>query len=240
MRRFLLEIGELPRKSLVTSIPVALPRDSSQAGGNAISFANVRLGTDIEDVRERFDVIRRSSTAGREFLKQMSTKTLMDYTVLISSPQILTRLPGIGSRVPPTYNVIISNVPGPRGKLYFLGSEMEAYYPISALFHGQALNITVLSYAGGLYFGFTGCADKVPHLQRLAVYTGEAIDELERVFLGRGDKHAGEGQDRKVRKVGKGRKVGKVGKGRKVGKVGKVRKGGKGRKGRKVGKGKKG
>jgi hypothetical protein len=60
---------------------------------------------------------------------------------------------------------------------------MEAYYPISALAHGQALNITVLSYAGGLYFGFTGCADKVPHLQRLAVYTGEAIDELERVFL---------------------------------------------------------
>jgi diacylglycerol O-acyltransferase / wax synthase len=41
----------------------------------------------------------------------------------------------------------------------------------------------VLSYGGGLYFGFTGCADKVPHLQRLAVYTGEAIDELEREFL---------------------------------------------------------
>ena len=61
LRRYLLEIGELPRKSLVTSIPVALPRDASQAGGNAISFANVRLGTDIEDVRERFDVIRRSS-----------------------------------------------------------------------------------------------------------------------------------------------------------------------------------
>jgi hypothetical protein len=61
---------------------------------------------------------------------------------------------------------------------------MEAYYPISALAHGQALNITVLSYAGGLYFGFTGCADKVPHLQHLAVYTGEALDELEQAFAG--------------------------------------------------------
>ena len=183
LRRFLLELDALPRKSLITSIPVALPRDLSEAGGNSISFANVRLATDVEDVRERFDAIRRSSAAGRDFLKQMSTRALIDYTVLISSPQILTRLPGIGSRVPPIYNIIISNVPGPRGKLYFLGAEMEAYYPISALAHGQALNITVLSYAGGLYFGFTGCADKVPHLQRLAVYTGEAIDELERVFL---------------------------------------------------------
>jgi hypothetical protein len=89
-----------------------------------------------------------------------------------------------------------------------MGSEMEAYYPISALFHGQALNITVLSYAGGLYFGFTGCADKVPHLQRLAVYTGEAIDELERVFLG--------GGERKVGKVRKARKAGKAGKARKA------------------------
>jgi hypothetical protein len=162
---------------------VALPRDAEQAGGNAISFANVRLGTDIEDVRERFELIRRSSAAGRTYLKQMSATALIDYTVLISSPQMLTRLPGIGARVPPIYNVIVSNVPGPRGKLYFLGAEMEAYYPISALAHGQALNVTVMSYAGGLYFGFTACHDRVPSVQRLAVYTGDALDELEAVFL---------------------------------------------------------
>jgi diacylglycerol O-acyltransferase len=185
IRRFLLELGELPNKSLIASIPVALPRDTNQAGGggNAISFANVKLGTDVADVRTRFDVIRRSSAAGREYLRQMSPNALVTYTVLISSPQMLTRLPAIGARVPPIYNIIISNVPGPRGKLYFLGAEMEAYYPISALAHGQALNITVLSYAGGLHFGFTGCADRVPHLQRLAVYTGEALDELERTFV---------------------------------------------------------
>ena len=64
-----------------------------------------------------------------------------------------------------------------------MGAEMEAYYPISALAHGQALNITVLSYAGGLYFGFTACHERVPSVQRLAVYTGEALDELERVFV---------------------------------------------------------
>ena len=183
MRRYLAEIDKLPKKSLIASIPVALPRDTSEAGGNAISFANVRMATDVEDVRERFDIIRRSSTAGRAYLRQMSPAALMDYTVLISSPQMLTRLPGMSGRVPPIYNVIISNVPGPRSKLYFLGAEMEAYYPISALAHGQALNITVMSYAGGLYFGFTACHDRVPSVQRLAVYTGEALDELERVFV---------------------------------------------------------
>jgi WS/DGAT/MGAT family acyltransferase len=202
LRRYLGELDELPRKSLIASIPVALPRDAEQAGGNAISFANVRLGTDVEDVRERFDVIKRSSVAGRAYLRQMSETALIDYTVLISSPQMLTRLPGIGARVPPIYNIIISNVPGPRGKLYFLGAEMEAYYPISALAHGQALNITVMSYAGGLYFGFTACHDRVPSVQRLAVYTGEAIEELEAVFLAGGHAAgAGAARPKPVRKT---------------------------------------
>jgi len=185
LRRYLLEIDKLPRRSLIASIPVALPRDTTQAGGggNAISFANVRLGTDIEDVRERFEVVRRSSVAGRAYLKHMDSTALVNYTVLVNSPQIITRLPGVGARVPPLYNLIVSNVPGPRQRLYFLGAEMEAYYPISALVHGQALNITVMSYAGGLYFGFTACHDRVPRVQRLAVYMGEALDELEKVFL---------------------------------------------------------
>ena len=183
MRRYLAELDKLPKKSLICSIPVALPRDADSAGGNAISFANVKMGTDIADVRERFDAIRRSSAAGRDYLKQMSGAALIDYTVLISSPQMLTRIPGMSARVPPIYNVIISNVPGPRRKLYFMGAEMEAYYPISALAHGQALNITVLSYAGGLHFGFTACHERVPSVQRLAVYTGEALDELEDVFV---------------------------------------------------------
>jgi WS/DGAT/MGAT family acyltransferase len=183
LRRYLGELDELPQKSLICSIPVALPREADGTGGNAISFANVKMGTDIADVRQRFDLIRRSSAAGREYLKQMSGAALIDYTVLISSPQMLTRIPGMSARVPPIYNVIISNVPGPRQKLYFMGAEMEAYYPISALAHGQALNITVLSYAGGLYFGFTACHERVPSVQRLAVYTGEALDELEHVFV---------------------------------------------------------
>ncbi len=185
LRRYLLEFGELPERSLVASVPVAIRQDEDEAGGNAISFANVKLGTELDDVRERFEMIRRSSVAGRDYLKQMTTAALITYTVLISSPQMLTRLPGLASRVPPIYNVIISNVPGPRRKLYFLGAEMEAYYPISALAHGQALNITVMSYAGGLYFGFTACPDRVPSIQRLAVYMGEALDELESVFIGK-------------------------------------------------------
>ncbi|PNB38659.1 wax ester/triacylglycerol synthase family O-acyltransferase, partial [Pseudomonas sp. FW305-130] len=84
---------------------------------------------------------------------------------------LLSAVPSAVSRVRPAFNVVISNVPGPEKPLYFRGWRLEAPYPLSIPFHGYALNITVQSYAGTLNFGFTGCRDAVPHLQRLAVYS---------------------------------------------------------------------
>jgi hypothetical protein len=49
--------------------------------------------------------------------------------------------------------------------------------------HGQALNITCQSYAGFMNFGFTGCHSSMPSMQRLAVYTAEALAELEAALM---------------------------------------------------------
>ena len=46
----------------------------------------------------------------------------------------------------------------------------------------MALNITVESYAGNLDFGFVGCRDALPSLQRLAVWTGEELGLLEEAY----------------------------------------------------------
>jgi hypothetical protein len=43
----------------------------------------------------------------------------------------------------------------------------------------MALNITCESYAGALNFAFVGCRDAIPHLQKLAVYSADALVELE-------------------------------------------------------------
>ena len=76
----------------------------------------------------------------------------------------------------------MSNVPGLPQPRFFNGSRLEEYYPLSLLFHGQALNITAVSNAGRFCIGYTGCRDTVPSLQRIAVYTGEALEELEEVL----------------------------------------------------------
>jgi hypothetical protein len=67
---------------------------------------------------------------------------------------------------------------------------MVGYYPVSQVGHGMALNITVLSYAGQLSFGFVACRDSVPSVQRLAVHVGDALDELEATYLPKARKAA--------------------------------------------------
>jgi hypothetical protein len=67
--------------------------------------------------------------------------------------------------------------------LYFRGARLEAIYPASIVTHGQALNITCQSYAGTMDFGYTGCHSSVPSLQKLAVYTADALAELEQALL---------------------------------------------------------
>ena len=84
----------------------------------------------------------------------------------------------------PAFNITISNVPGPEEPLYYNGSKLEAMYPVSLIAHGGALNITCLSYAGSLNFGYTGCRETLPSMQNLAVYSGEALEELTGLLKG--------------------------------------------------------
>jgi WS/DGAT/MGAT family acyltransferase len=185
LRRFLQEHDSLPEKSLTTGIPVSVRPKDDEGSGNAITFIVATLGTNIADAAERFAAIRSSVRHAKEHVQSLPKQAMEQYTVLLMAPTIITMLTGIGGRMRPMFNVTISNVPGPDKPLYFRGAELLAIYPVSIVTQGQALNITCQSYAGWMDFGFTGCHSSVPSLQRLAVYTTEALEELEAAFLPR-------------------------------------------------------
>ena len=183
LRRFLEERGELPDKPLTAGIPVSVRPKDDEGGGNAITFIVASLGTEIADPLERLAAIRASVQHAKAHVQSLPRQAMLQYTVLLMAPTILTLLAGIGGRTRPMFNITISNVPGPDKPLYFRGAELLAIYPASIVTHGQALNITCESYAGSMNFGFTGCHASLPSLQRLAVYAGEAMDELEAAVL---------------------------------------------------------
>ena len=180
LRRLLIELGELPQKPLIAMLPVNVRPKDDPGGGNAVAAILASLATDLEDPGERLQAIIESTRRAKEQLQGMSRGAILQYSAFLMAPLSFQLSTGTAGRTKPAFNVVISNVPGPEKPLYFNGARLEAFYAASIPFHGYGLNITITSYAGTLNFGFTGCRDTVPHLQRLAVYSGEALDELER------------------------------------------------------------
>lgn len=181
LRKYLLERGELPDKSLTAGLPVSLRDDSGV--GNSISFIVAKLHTGIADPLERLRAINRSTSLAKDRYQTLPSRmTRETLGTLVMAPYIGQVAMNLGGRYTPVFNVVISNVPGPRDFLYLNGARMEAFYPISLIFDGQALNITFLSYAGRCAVGFTSGREAVPHMQRIAVATGEALEELEKAL----------------------------------------------------------
>jgi diacylglycerol O-acyltransferase len=183
LRRYLGEHGTIPARSLTAGIPVNLRDPDDESTGNAIGMLVADLGTDIPDTRERIKAIKASVAEAKRHQRSLPPAARTPYTLLINTPYIASLMAGLGGHAPVPFNVTISNVPGPTEPLYFNGARLDALSPLSLLLHGNALNITCLSYAGTLNFGFTGARDTLPHLQRLAVYMGDSLEEAERVLL---------------------------------------------------------
>ncbi len=179
LRRYLTELGELPSDSLTANVPVSVRAEGGAKVGNAITFLYASLGTDIDDPVARIAAIRASTRLGKERLPDVGPAAMDAYTGLLMAPFMAQAMLGFGGRGKPASNLVISNVPGPAEARYLDGSPMEEIYPVSLLFNGQALNITAVSYDGEFNIGYTGCRDSVPSLQRIAVYSGEELDQLE-------------------------------------------------------------
>jgi WS/DGAT/MGAT family acyltransferase len=184
LRSYLAEHARVPSRSLTTGIPVNLREADDQSMGTVVGMIVAELGTNIADPLERLQTIKRSSSEAKRHLGTLPAAARTSYTLLINGPYILALIAGLGSHAPIPFNLGISNVPGPPEPLYFNGSRLEALFPLSLLLQGNALNITCVSYAGTLNFGFTGARDTLPHLQHLAIFMGEAFDELHRLLLG--------------------------------------------------------
>lgn len=177
-QRYLRELETLPEESLVASVPLAVDNPDQQGGNSVVGFV-CPLCTEEGDVLKRLMTINAVTARTKAQLQGMSRESLKQFSLLGIAPVMLGQMTGLGAKIPPIFNFVVSNVMAPQEKLYLAGAELEALYPVSLLFDGYALNITIVGYADKISMGFVGCRSANPSLQRLAVYTGEALDELE-------------------------------------------------------------
>ena len=184
VRAYLLELDALPEAPLVAMVPVGLNAKQSHVasaeGGNAVGAVMCQLATDRSDPANRLRSIHASMKDGKQSLEGMTPVQILAMSAIGQAPAILTPMLRMQGIIRPPYNLIISNVPGPRTAHYWNGARMVGTYPLSIPINGMALNITCTSYDGNMAFGLTGCRRTVPHLQRLLTYLDDEVTALEK------------------------------------------------------------
>jgi diacylglycerol O-acyltransferase len=186
LRQYLLAHDALPDRPLRAMVPVSVRTgEEEDPWTNRVSAIFAELPTDVEDPLERVARCREAMVDAKRLLDLVPADQLADMTQF-SAPVLSTSAVRLASRlgmfekiaaVP--FNLVISNVPGPRQPLYFAGAQMCHQFPVSIVTEGQGLNITVVSYLDRLDFGFIVDRELVPDVWDLA---DMHIDEIGRLF----------------------------------------------------------
>jgi WS/DGAT/MGAT family acyltransferase len=174
VRRYLLQQGALPAKSMTAAVPISLREEGNTAANNQVFGMICSIATNVEDPKTRLETIIAQSTKSKEMshplramMPQVSNISMLGAPMLVQVLALLYSRSGLSDVLPPTANITVSNVPGPRQTLYAAGAELLHIFPVSIATHGLALNITVQSYRDQLDFGFIAGANILPHVQVL-------------------------------------------------------------------------
>jgi WS/DGAT/MGAT family acyltransferase len=180
IHRYLRAARRVPDHPLVAICPVSLHDPQAKQATTNVSAIWPPLGPVSAPIRRRLETVKASTRAEKARLKGLGKDAAYAYAVMafalsetltIAKPEALGLLPA---------NMLISNVRGPERPLYLNGARLETFFPVSTLIAGLGLNITFMSYADQMVFGYTANGSSLPEVESMARYTTEAFDALER------------------------------------------------------------
>lgn len=179
LRSYLLSINALPKDPLIAWVPYSMRKDKS-ASGNQFAFILCNLGTHLDNPLSRLKLVNNSMNDGKQRFGRMTQSEVINYSLVAYSWELLNVITSAYPKKQ-AFNLIISNVPGSKKKLYWNGALLRALYPASILFNGQAMNITLASYLDKIEFGIVACSKTLPKIQVLLKLLETELSQLEEI-----------------------------------------------------------
>jgi WS/DGAT/MGAT family acyltransferase len=160
--------------------PVSL-RDSTERGrlGNRVTAWFVPLPIAERDPLKRLARVRETTERLKRRHEALGADALTQVLEWIGATPI-----ALGARLfernQPPFNLVVTNVPGPRRPLYLLGAPMLEAHPWVPLLGRLSVGIALFSYLRTLSWGFTADWDLVPDLHDLVAAVEQSFAELKR------------------------------------------------------------
>jgi WS/DGAT/MGAT family acyltransferase len=168
LRKYLRSKSELPEDSLVAMAPISVrPEKQRKSAGNLVTAMSLPIRTDIENPARRLKAVRDESRQAKNVSSTLGLNLSNQLAEFLPSTisGLLVRAYGrthLADRLPPIYNTVITNVPGPNVPLYSMGSELVANFGLGPVVHGLGLFQPVLSYNGTLTISAVACREMMP------------------------------------------------------------------------------
>ena len=176
VRRHLERHDERPAR-LKAMVPVNLrDEDAADELGNRISFIFLELPCDEPGAQERLRHVSGATKQAKTSGEPAGAATVLDLAA--AAPSVLQRALSRLVASPRTFNVVVSNIPGPQLPMWMLGCRLREAYPIVPLADRHALSIGFTSVDGGAFFGIYADRDAGPDAELLARDIGDELDEL--------------------------------------------------------------
>jgi WS/DGAT/MGAT family acyltransferase len=185
LRKHLLSKNALPIKPISAMVPVSKRPEGGQNGGNLISPMLVSLATNIGSPIERLATIHQNAQIAKKYNKEVAVERIINHLPSWSSSWVTkayTRL-RVANKFNPIFNVIITNVPGPRCQMYLDGAKLMSLEGTAPIVDGMGLTLVVTSYMQALTIGMTSTAKMAPHGSEFIQYLHESLDELHHALI---------------------------------------------------------
>ena len=190
VRRYLLERGALPAKSMTAAVPISLREEGNTDANNQVFGMICSIATNVEDPKARLEAIIAQSTKSKEMSHPLRALMPQVSNISMLGTPILVQIPGAALQpLQPVRRVAAGGqyhgvqcagaaadaVCGGRGTLAHLpGVDLRPMV--------LRLNITVQSYCDQLDFGFIAGANIIPHVQMLCDMLPGEFEALEAAY----------------------------------------------------------
>ena len=186
LRNYLDSKDELPEESLVAMAPVTTrPEEKRKAAGNMVSSMSLPIRSDIADPLTRLRAVHTESENAKKVTRTIGASLLAEMAHFLPSTTsgLMAKAYGryeLAKHLPPSFNTVITNVPGPNFPLYSMGSRMVANFGLGPAVHGIGLFQPVIGYNGQITVGAISCRAMMPDPGFYCDCLEESFDELKK------------------------------------------------------------
>ncbi len=179
VRRFLSHDRGLPVNGLCLRVmaPVSVRSDDERGDlGNRVSAWNLDLPIDEPDPLARLEAVCRATDEMKKSKRAQGAEILTQATEWTGSGLLSlgARLAVLGT----PFNLVVTNVPGPRVPLFLMEAALLEIHPHVPLMGAMGLGIALFSYDGVLSWGFSADWDQLPDLHDMVRATEHSFAEL--------------------------------------------------------------